>query len=416
LAVAAADPGGVRVRARQLASFTLVALGAIYVAWLGFRVQTMGDYPTMFAHPMNALLGGHLGAFFGQLPTDGAGGSVLLRAPGTLVGKLLVGTQLARFRFGALECVLAAGGLGLWLARGMRERGRTALAGAAVVGLCVLTPGILDAIFFGHPEEPLGATLCVAAVLLAARDRTTLAGVALGLAIINKPWGAFAIAPALLAAPRGRITLSLVAGSIVAVWSALAYAVAPQHFVHSLSAISVVAHPQELWWPLAHLRRPDGVTPAYFLPSLIADHARELAVAMMLPLSVPLARRERPTVDQCLALLALLLLVRCLLDPSSHIYYHVPFVIALVAWEAHARTASVPAISLLAVGLLFLAFHTIAGTGSLAAQFVAYVALTVPLVAVLLRPAFGCDSRVSSIVDDRHRGRQQLLGRLASGA
>ena len=35
----------------------LVALAAIWVAWLGFRVQTPGDYTPDYAPAMNALLG-----------------------------------------------------------------------------------------------------------------------------------------------------------------------------------------------------------------------------------------------------------------------------------------------------------------------------------------------------------------------
>ena len=44
-----------------------------------------------------------------------------------------------------------------------------------------------------------------------------------------------------------------------------------------------------------------------------------------------------PLVDGCLALLALLLLMRCVLDPGDHIYYHVPLVLALAAWEIETR-------------------------------------------------------------------------------
>ena len=43
---------------------------------------------------------------------------------------------------------------------------------------------------YGHPEEPLGAALCIGAVLVAATSRSELAGALLGLAVINKPGGA----------------------------------------------------------------------------------------------------------------------------------------------------------------------------------------------------------------------------------
>jgi hypothetical protein len=373
--------------ARRIFAAALVLLGAVYVAWLGFGVQTMGDYPVWFAPAMRPLLAGHLGAFFHLLPDDGAGGSLVLRAPGALLGKALTGSQRGEFRLGALESVLVLGGLGLWLARGMRERDRSPIARAAVVGLCVIIPSLLDAIYFGHPEEPLGAALCVAAVLLAGADRPALAGIALGLAVINKPWGVLAVAPALLAAPRGRVELALVAGGIAAAWFSVTYVAAPAHFAASLSAISPVAHPEELWWPLAHLSASPGTTPYHFLPAAIVAHGRELAALVAVGLSVGLARRSGRSTENCLALLALAFLVRCLLDPSDHVYYHVPFVVALVAWEARSRGA--PILALLATGLLWLVFHTVSGVAGVNLQFVAYVAVTMPFVVLLLGPALG---------------------------
>ena len=374
---------------RRLLPPALVLLGAVYVAWLGFAVQTTGDYPYWFAPSMNALLAGHAGAFFAHLPTDGAGGSVLLRAPGALLGKLLVGGQLAEFRFGALECLLALGGLGLWLGRDMAARGRPVLSRAGVVGLCVMIPALLDAIYFGHPEEPLGAALCVAAVLFAGEGRAGPAGIALGLAAINKPWGILALAPALLAAPHGRrrVRLGGVAAAVAGAWYAATYVGAPGHFVASLSAISPVAHPVELWWPLAHLVARPGATPYYTLPAFVVDHGRQLAVLVAVGLSVGLMRRRSRSTEDCLALLALAFLVRCVLDPSDHVYYHVPFVVALLAWEA--RTRGAPVLALLATGLLWLVFHTVSGVAGVNVQFAAYLAAITPLVVALARPVLG---------------------------
>jgi hypothetical protein len=104
-------------------------------------------------------------------------------------------------------------------------------------------------------------------------------------------------------------------------------------------------------------------------------------------MALPLARRGQRTGDDCLALLALTFLARCLLDPSDHVYYHLPFVIALLAWEA--RTRGAPVLALLATGLLWLVFHTISGVAGLDVQFVAYLAVALPFVAILLGPALG---------------------------
>jgi hypothetical protein len=400
------------MNAQRSVGWLLIALGGVWVAWLGGHFESLGDYGSEFAPPMNALLAGHLHAFSRLLPADGAGGSVMLRAPAALVGKLLLGGQLAMFRFGALACELAAGALGLALARDMRRRGLPAVSRAAVVGLCVLAAAILDAVYFAHPEELLGATLCIAAVLLSGAERPALAGVALGCAIINKPWGVLAIAPVLLAGQSSLRRLSVGAIAVVVPWLALAYGLDPSRMFHAMraaSSLAIVAHPADVWWPLDHAVRRPGITPYYAATRILIDHARELAVLLVLPLSLPLVlgrmagRRPpgarggivaqlrasavdpRTAVDSALALLALLLLLRCMLDPSDHVYYHLPFLLALLAWES--RVSRAPVRALLAAGLLWLVFHTISGIAGLSVQYVAYMLVTVPFAILLLGPA-----------------------------
>src|SRR5205085_10372091 len=134
--------------------------------------------------------------------------------PFALLGKELVGTQLAVFRFGALGCLLGTAGMAVWLARDMRVAGRAAVARGVLIAVFLLTPAVLGAILYGHPEEPLGASLCIASVVLAASGRCGLAGVILSLAMINKPWAALAIPPVLLAAPAGRLRLLAYSGAI----------------------------------------------------------------------------------------------------------------------------------------------------------------------------------------------------------
>ena len=364
----------------------LVAVGAVYVAFAGFGVQTMGDYVPDFAPAMNALLAGHLGPFFANLtPTDGAGGSLLLRAPAALVVKLLGGGQLAIFRAGALTCVLALAGVGLWLARGMHARGRSVLARAAVIGLLTLVPAIFGAVFLGHPEEALGAALCVAAVLLAGDGRAGLASIALGLAIVNKPWGLIAAMPAFLAAPReSRLRLTLGAAAIAGSWVIAESAGSAAAVSHPFSVVSPVAHPDDVWWPLAHPTIAPGGWHLYFAPSFILHYGRELALAAMLGVSLVAARVCDRDTDACLGLLGALMLIRCLLDPGDHLYYHVPFLAALIAYEA--RTRGMPVFSLLATGLLWFVFHTVAGVASPEVQFVVYMAVTLPFLAALLAP------------------------------
>lgn len=377
----------------------IVLLGSVYVAWLGFGVQTMGDYPSQSAPAMNALLSGRFAAFFDNLPANGTGGSLILRAPAALLGKLLIGSQHAIFRFGSLLCVLSLGALAVWLAR---DEDRSARSRIVILGLLVSLPLVLDAVRYGHPEEALGCALCVAAVLLAARGRASLAGVALGLAIVNKPWGALAIAPSLLAARERRWWILASAAMIAGSWTTVTYLVSPDQFARIAAGAnnSVVAHPPDLWWPLARLRVAEGVTPAYFAPGPLGTHARELALLLSIPLSLPLARRRERCAEHCLALLAALFLMRCILDPSNHIYYQLPLVVALASFELEA--GDMPVLALAATAAFWLVFHTISGVASLDLQFVAYLCVALPIGAFLLRPATGM-TRPLSAVNARHR-------------
>jgi hypothetical protein len=170
-------------------------------------------------------------------------------------------------------------------------------------------------------------------------------------------------------------------------WLLSAYLFSPTAFADLLRSPPLVVHPPDLWWPLAHLRDPPGVIPAYFLPHALSAHARQLAAAATVPLALPLARRQNRTVADCLALLALGFLTRCLLDPSNHIYYQVPFILAVTAWEA--RTRGVPLIALTATVYYWLVFHTIAGAFGADVQFACYLGVTVPLAVVLGRPVLG---------------------------
>src|SRR5207302_1113379 len=151
------------------------------------------------------------------------------------------------------------------------------IARLAVVALALASPVTFKALYFGHPEELLGAAMCAGALLLAARGRSLAAGVLLGLAIATKQWAVLAFVPTLLAAREAR-------------------------------------------------RRPD----------------------------------RRP--EDALALLALILLLRCLLDPLTYSYHHAPFLIALVAYEA-VRRRGVPVLGLFAALMLWLTASVVAPGG-----------------------------------------------------
>ena len=89
------------------------------------------------------------------------------------------------------------------------------LEAVALGVLVVVNPITLSAVHSGHPEEVLGGALAVLAVVCAARGRSLLAAVALGLAIGTKQWTLLAVLPVLFAAPATtRRNIAVVAGTI----------------------------------------------------------------------------------------------------------------------------------------------------------------------------------------------------------
>jgi hypothetical protein len=386
--VARPAPAG-RSRAFSLET-VLLALGVIVIAlstvWSRADASqvTGGDYAMDYQSAMNALLGGHMGAFFAQMPTNGAGGSLLLRAPFAGLAKLFGGGQLLTFRLGALACLLALGALGVWLAGRMRRRGIALGARIGLVAMCAATPALLEAVSLGHPEECLGAALCVAAVLAADRDRPLIAGLLLGAAVINKPWGVLAVGPVLLCAPTQLRRIAGSAAAIVGCWLGSAALVDPARLLASLHGAesSIVAHPQDLWWPLSHM---DGLYPVP--PSLLSAHARQLAVALALLAAVTLAvralrSRRPPGAQRCLALLAFGFALRCLLEPSSHGYYQLPLLIALASWELYARRAVT--VSLAATLLLTLDFGRLNESATATPSYLFYLAVLLPICTMLV--------------------------------
>ena len=65
----------------------------------------------------------------------------------------------------------------------------------------------------------------------------------------------------------------------------------------------------------------------------------------------------RPTPDDALALLALLFLVRCLVDPVDNASHYVPFLLSLLAWEGLVRRR-LPLVSILTSATIPVAIGT----------------------------------------------------------
>jgi hypothetical protein len=330
-----------RERPRELLLFTLFAFAAsITLIWAWSWNAKLNDYGLEAATSFAALLHGHLETFLQTAPTYGA--SLLVRAPFALPGSLLHGGTLMIYRLSAVPCLLALAALGVWLARDLRRAGGSLLGACGVLAVCAANPITYRAMQLGHPEEVLGAALCVAAVLLAQRGHVSWAALALGIAIANKQWALLAVGPVLLAAPAGRWRILAIAGGVaIALMGPIALesgTLAAGTVRLGASSTGLIFNPQQIFWFFAQRGEwlpKQGILIPHTVrvpPAWLADRAHMIIVAAGVPLSW-LALRRGSSRGDALLLLALLMLLRCWLDPWDVMYYMAPFVIALLAWE-----------------------------------------------------------------------------------
>lgn len=314
----------------------VVVLALLVATWLELQGSNLADWGIEARPSVNALLAGHPGDFFRLAPAYG--GSLLLRAPFMVLAHLCGGGRIAVYWASVAPCQLAAGALAIWLSERLRRRTGTATGCVVTICLCIASPFAVMAVQQAHPEELLGAVLCVAAVCCAQRDRAAWSGVLLGLAIVNKPWAILAVGPVLVALHRDRsraiASMALTTGMILAPFML----VRAGGFVAQTTAVGLHAgtlfNPWQLWW-FTGTRDAAG---AQIGPAWLASIGHTLPVAIMAPLSLAYAicRRRSPTRrrDDAMLLLALLLFLRCALDPWDTVYYPLPFLTALLVWEA----------------------------------------------------------------------------------
>jgi hypothetical protein len=385
--------------ARENALCTLMAgAGCATLAWLGLYGFAWSDYETEAQPAFEALAHGHLSSFLRLAPAYG--GSLVERAPFALMPGLWGGGELAVYRMVALPCLLAAVALCVWLVARMRTQGHSTLARAVALGICVANPLTLNALELGHPEELLGACLCVAAVLCAARDHPLWAGLLLGLAIANKEWALLAIGPVLLALPaKRRLPCLASAGASAAAVLLPLMLSASGGFAASAGATastsSTIFQPWQIWWffgyhgPLVH-----GLfgTPLYGYrtgPAWtgVVSHPLIVAVGFSLAGALWLQRRRgtRGVGERdALLLLALALLLRCMLDTWNTGYYMLPCLLALLAWEVSGTNRRPPVLALVGVVLPWIGLHELPAHGvSPDAQAALFLAWTLPLTAAL---------------------------------
>jgi hypothetical protein len=349
------------------------------------------DYFQDAGAAIDALARWDLAGFFANQPLMGSF-SLIVRAP--FVAAVFDRSIDTVYFAGALPCLIAALVLGMALARLLADAGQPPAVQGIAAGLAVINPLTFRALHWGHPEELLGAALCVGAVLAALRERSLLAGVLLGLALATKQWAVLAVLPALLAAPRQRLALAALAGAVAAVLTLPALLLNADQFsgvataAAGQSGAAGSTTPWNVWWPFASLESIPGLGTRWMSPDWVPAVSHPLIVALGVALPALLWRRRGRRPDDALLLLALLFLLRCMLDNWSNVYYHVPFLLALLAWET-VRRPGVPGLTLAVTLLLSASFWerlTWMFPGSAADApwlFAGYMAWTLPLAAAL---------------------------------
>jgi hypothetical protein len=406
----------------------MAGAGCAAMAWLALYGFAWNDYDNEARPAVDALVNGHVLDFLRLAPAYG--GSLIERAPFALLPGLWGGRELAVYRALALPCLLAAVVLAVWLVSRMRGEGRSTLARAVTLGVCVANPLTMRALELGHPEELLGACLCVSAVLLAERDRPLWAGVLLGLAVANKEWALLAIGPVLLALPVGRRLRCLAsAGALGTALLAPLALVGSGGFVAVTRGIaapaSTIFQPWQAWWFFGHhgalvhglfgapkpgyrvgpawagaLSHPAILTAGLAVTLLLwARTARRFSSRSRTPV-LPDAphrgargARARPTggslpARDALLALALLLLLRCLLDTWDNVYYPLPFVFAILAWEVRGPGTRPPVLALSSTVLAWISFQWLPAHASPDAQAAFFLAWSLALAAVLARALY----------------------------
>jgi hypothetical protein len=388
-----------RVLRENLLCALLAAAGCATLAWLGLYGAAWNDYEVELRPAVEALVAGHIHTFLTVAPVYG--GSLIERAPFALLGSL-AGGEPATYRLLALPCLLASAALGVWLLARMRAEHRPLLARAVTLGLCVANPVTLRALELGHPEELLGASACVAAVLLAgapvvSRRRAIAVGLLLGLAVANKQWAVLAAGAVLLALPPGRrlscALAALAAAGVVEapllLGSSGTYAAGARGVVTSSS---VIFQPAQIWWFFGHhgalVHGLFGATkPGYRVaPSWAGEIAHPLAVLAGLAIAAGLWLRtggRRLPAGTALLAFAVTMLMRSVLDTWDTIYYLLPVIFALLASEAGGMPRRPPVLALGLTVLAWMQFQWLPGRVSPDTQSAIFLVWSLALLAAL---------------------------------
>jgi hypothetical protein len=373
-----------------------VALGASLFA--AFDSPVGADYPgptckgcDFAGPPINALAGGHLTRFFETQPFMGPL-TLVLRAPVVAVTRLFGGGLLIQYRLGALACLLVAAALTAFLVAQVPARRWRWPLQASLLVLILAGPLTVKTLWWGHPEELVGGLFCATAVLLASRGRPVFAGLLLGLAIATKQWALLAVIPVLIVCDRDRVRLLAVACGVGALLLLPMLIGDPSRFLYqnlhaglALSGTtSAEVTPTNIWF--AYSRQVAvllGRGADYGIPTRLSELTHPLALTVGVAISLLFWRRFRQaTAADALMLLALVFLLRCLLDPLTLSYHHLPFFVAIAASEG-LRRRGFPVVTVVSAAALWVISHPVAATGDAWLLNECYLAWALPLTAYL---------------------------------
>ncbi|HEX4732812.1 MAG TPA: glycosyltransferase 87 family protein [Thermoleophilaceae bacterium] len=403
------------VRAGAIAAFVVVlGFAAHYAtgATLGLNYSGSGLDADRTGDAVQALAELDFDRFFATQPPIGPG-SVIARAPFAALARLggplrevppslrsapgwqlpgpVFDSQLRLYRWGVFACLAALAFLAAAAAWLTALRGGNVFTQVAVGVLAAGIPLWTNAIRFGHPDEFFTTAVTLLAVVAAARRRPTLAAVLIGFALASKQWAVLALPAVLyLARPAPMLrTFAIVAGTYLLLIVPMAIG-DPGRFWDALqhpAGAHGLVDARSLWFRLSQVhdvRAFDGVQ-TVVLPRRTLPHALESAIhplIVILALGLSVAYLRRPGVDLAgvFRLLALIFLLRCVLDPVTNLYYHAPFIAALALHDSQSER-KVPVLSALATCALLPRFGN--GLGGFEWTNAFYLAWTLPLAAWL---------------------------------
>lgn len=371
-----------------------IALLALYLVTIAIGISSENDFFREAWNPYRLLSHGHILGFIRTGPAYT--GSLILRAPFALLATAFGAGPHATYIATTIPCVITPALLAGWLSparsaapAGSQPDGRERRVWP--LDLFMLSPPAWLCINGGHPEDILGAGLCLAAVVLAHRGAARAAGLMLGLALINKSWAAVAAPLVIVLMPADRRLKGL--ATAVAVAAALLVPVELIRMTSPSGAGSgtglgggtgnLFLVPQ-LWWFFG--RNSWVAREAHYLLVTIAW----LVTAAWWWLRLH-RQHQKPTMEAVLLILSLIFFLRAALDPWDAGYYFTPFMLALMSYED--RRGGFPRLSwgysimLLALVPINGILHGLGDNGS-AAVFAVWALLTI---AFFARRAFSTE-------------------------